>query len=370
MRLVALALVLALVGLVLPLAACATLPESSGAPAVLPNAGAGPFGALTMGQVGLDLIAPNVVTDIRGYGRDIAVVDLDGDPGTFAVAGFVAASVTVNGVDPTNTSPTRVINRYSAADGRSFDDLSTTAVLTADAAWEGDLMAAPSALRVSGEMFLYYAAAGGIGLARGRGDGTSFTKVPGPVLGPAPGTWEAGAVPSSPGVVQLDDGSFRMFYEVALPGSGTAVGEARSADGLAWTRLGTGPALAPTGTAASDAGAAPYDAAAVGGPFPILATSAEGRRILRVYYGAVDATGTKTIGLAARYGDDGPLQRAVGPVFGTASPLGPSEPCVVAFTGFALLFATERSATTDPDPAVAAAVAPATAALPPPSPTR
>jgi len=55
-------------------------------------------------------------------------------------------------------------------------------------------------------------------------------------------------------------------------------------------------------------------------------------------------------------------------VFGTGKPLQPREPCVVAFTGFSLLYATELSATTDKDPAIAVGVAPATAMMPPPMP--
>src|SRR5262249_8840893 len=110
------------------------------------------------------------------------------------------------------------------------------------------------------------------------------------------------------------------------------------------------------------------DDGSVGSPFPMPAVSADGRRILRLYYGARDATGAATIGLAARYGTDGPLERAVAPVFGTSKPLGPREPCVVAFDRFVLRYATEASSTTDSHPAVAVGVAPGTAVLPPPNP--
>jgi len=356
---------LALVALV-ALPACATIPEPPGGETGLPNAGAGPFRALVLGEIGNSRSAPNALTDSHGFARDVAVVDLDGDPSTYAVAGFVAAAVKEGEVEPDRDSPTRAIVRHGALDGRSFDRAAEV-VLTPDAAWEGGVVSGPAVVRVDGDLWLYYAAAGGIGLARGDAQGTTFTKTAGPVLAPAEGGWEAGAAPRSPGVVRLADESFRLFYEVPLPGGGSAIGEARSDDGLTFERLGDAPALAPA-PGATDPDEPPYDGAAVGGPFPILADSGAGEPILRVYYGAVDGEGKRTIGLAARYGAGGPLKRAVAPVFGTGKPLQPSEPCVVTWKGFSLLFATEQSSNSSKDPAIAAALAPATAALPPTDP--
>jgi hypothetical protein len=265
-------------------------------------------------------------------------------------------------MSPTSTSPTRTIVRYSALDGRSFDPQSAQVVLQPDAPWEGNVVAAPSILRSGSDILLYYATPGGIGLAKSS-DGTTFAKVPGPVLGPAAGGWDQGTVPASPGVVKLAEGSFRMFYEVPVSGGGAAIGEAGSADGVAWTRLGTGPALAPS--PGGDAGATPWDSAAAGSPYPMLAVSGDGRPILRLYYGALDVGGLRTIGLAARYGTDGPFDRAAAPVFGANSPLGAREPCVVAFASYSLLYVTQKSAKIAGHPAVAVAVTPATATLSP-----
>jgi hypothetical protein len=354
------------------LSGCATLPEPSGGDQNLPDANAGPFRALVAAEIGNDRSAPNGLDDFRDYGRDIAVLDADGDPSTLAVIGYVAAAVQQGSDAPEPTDPTRSIARYDAADGRSFD-LASEVVLTPDAPWEGGVLASPAAVRMGGEIWLYYAAQGGIGLAKSA-DGHAFTKVPGPVLGPSPGGWERGGVPAAPGVVQLPDGSLRMFYEVAVadggsapkpPESVTVIGEAESADGLTWTRLGSAPALAHS--SGGDAGATPWDSASVGSPYPQLATSAVGRPILRVFYGARDVGGVRTVALAARYGTDGPLQRSESPVFGTSGSLGPREPCVVTFAAFTLLYATEASSSSDTHPAVAVGVAPATAVLPAPT---
>lgn len=348
------------------LSGCATQPEPTGGEVGLPNAGAGPFRALIQGEIGNLRTAPTALSDSRSLARDIAVIDLDGDPDTLGVVAFVAASVKENGEDPGPDSPTRVITRHGALDGRSFDR-SALAVLTADLPWEGGVLAAPAAILVDGEVRLYYAAAGGIGLARGDAEGMAFEKHGDPVLAPQQGGWEAGAAPASPGILRLTDGTYRMFYEVSLPSGGTAIGEARSADGLSFERVGDTPVLLP-GQDLTESGDPPYDSAAVGGPSPILADSGTGEGVIRVYYSATDAAGKRTIGLAARYGDSGPLSRAVAPVFGTSKPLDPREPCVVRFNGFTLLYATQRGSITSADPVVAAGVAPATVTLPPPDP--
>jgi hypothetical protein len=272
-----------------------------------------------------------------------------------------------DGSNPATDAPPHAIVRFHALDGRTFDRRPIT-VLEPGAAWEGGTVGQPAAVRAGGEVRLYYAGKGGIGLARSR-DGATFTRAPGPVLGPVAGTWEGGAVPASPTVVVLPDGSQRMFYEVARPGGASAIGEARSDDGLAWTRVGDGPALAPSAPPA-DGADEPYDDAAVGSPFAMTAVTGEGRAVVRVYYGARDRQGNGVIGLAARYGDDGPLDRATAPVFGAGGTLAPREPCVLATPDFTLLFATERAGkgALEGYPAVAAGVAPATVTLPPPNP--
>ena len=343
------------------LGACATQPEEGGGDANLPNAGAGPFRALRLGEVGHARSAPNVLFDDDSFPRDPAIVDLDGDPATFDVAGYFAAAP--EGSPP--SAPTTMIVRHGALDGRSFDR-SAEVALEAIAPWEGGFVFSLSVLRFQGEIWMYYAAAGGIGLARSA-DGFVFTPEAGPVLGPEAAGWEEGAIPRSPGVALLWDGSLRMFYEVQGQGAGSRIGEARSDDGVVWTRVGDGPALDPSGGPA-DEDLDLFDGASVGAPFPVTAQSATGERILRVYYGAGSQSGRLAIGLAARFGLDGPLDRALSPVFGAGSALGAREPCVVSFKGFSLIFATQRVDTGEEDLAVAAGVAPATAPLPAPNP--
>jgi hypothetical protein len=348
------------------LASCATLPESDG-DGYLPNALAGPFRELARTELGNSRAAPHVLDDDARFSRDPSVVDLDGDPSTLAVAGFFAVTQRPGATPADPLAPPNAIVRHDARDGRSFNRSPVT-VLEPEAPWEGGTVGAPSALLVRGELWLYYAAAGGIGLARSS-DGVAFRREPAPVLAPERGGWERGATPASPGVIALPDGSFRMFYEVPGEGGASSIGEARSADGIRWARAGEGPALAPSPAPFGEGSdEAPYDDAAVGDPAPVLATSATGRRILRVYYAGWSRAGRSVIGLAARVGDEMPFRRAVSPVFGAASTQDPRAPCVTVYPDFALLFATERAGTGQNQsyPAVIAGVAPADAALPPP----
>lgn len=356
------------------LPACASLAGGAGGDVDLPNAAAGPFRALRAGELGNARSAPNALEDDDTSPRDASVIDLDGDPATLDVAGYFAA----NTKDKPAPSPPTTIVRYDAIDARSFDR-SAVVVLDAAQGWEGGVLGSPSALRVGQEIWLYYAAAGGVGLARSS-DGFSFSREAAPVLAPDAGGWEKGATPRSPGVAVLWDGSFRMFYEIdpAMDGR-SVIGEARSDDGITWTRVGDRALLEPStppaeGSADVDP---PYDSGSVGSPFPVVVTSTAGERILRVYYGAegsesMNSAGEmerpRVIGLAARFGEDGPLERAVSPVFGADKSLGPREPCALVYEGFSLLFATQRSSLSAETPAVAVGAAPATASLPPPNP--
>lgn len=347
------------------LSACATVPEPGGGSENLPSAVAGPFRALLQEELGNNRVAPNAVDD-DVFSRDPSVIDVDEDPTTLTVAGYFGAAVAQGGVKPTAEDPTRVILRFGALDGRSFDGAAEV-VLEPTEAWEGGVIGHPSALHVGKEIWLFYAAAGGIGLAKSS-DGHVFTRAPGPVLGPSASGWDHDAIPASPGVVQLPDGSLRLFYEIAKSADSTVIGEASSMDGITWIRKGTGPALAPSalGTDADP----PYDDASVGSPSPVLVPSINGRATLRVYYGARNHLGARVVGLAARYAEDpeSPLQRATAPVFGTTKPLGPAEPWALVYPDFTLLFATQKSSATGAHPAVAVAAAPALATLPPPDP--
>ncbi|MEZ4293705.1 MAG: hypothetical protein R3B70_01925 [Polyangiaceae bacterium] len=342
-------------GLLLVGSGCATLAGAATGDRDLPNAEAGPFRELKKGELGLSLVTPNAADDTKTLSRDVSVIDLDGDPATFAIAGYFAASANGAEVD----EPTIEIRRTVAEDARSFDR-QREVVLQVSEAWEEGTIGGRARSR-DGEVWLFYAGGQGIGLATS-GDGVAFSKhAGGPVLGVASEGWDAGAVPKSPSVVELPGGELAMFYEVTLGDGKSAIGEARSGDGVSWERVGEGPRITP-----GPAGEEAYDDARVGGPCAVAAVTELGRDVLRLYYSAESSAGKRTIGLAARFEDEA-FERAASPVFGAGSSRGPSEPSVIAFDGFTMIFATQSRSNTDESPAVAGGVAPAQAVLPPPA---
>ena len=318
---------------------CATLADPTGDEnAVRPNAQAGPFRGLQASELpAKGPSAPYVLNDGTAHYRQSCAVDLDGT----GKLGRVALYVVADRKEGTG------IYRFVSPDGRSFGRTPdpATPVLVASEAWEGSFVGEPDVHAVDGKLWMLYEAAGGIGLARSD-DGVTFTRAPGPVLGPdASVAWEAGKVPGAPNLLRVSASDFRLFYAV-----NDRIGEARSSDGLSFARSPDGPLLGPLGGSGEDA---PFDSDSVGDPYAVLATSAEGRRITRVYYAGGGTDGRRGIGLAARFGVNGPLTRAIAPVFPITRDA--RAPAVLAFDGFALLYTTERGggrrcSTTRPSP--------------------
>jgi len=247
--------------------------------------------------------------------------------------------------------------RFIAPEARSFtpDPDPARAILVPELDWEGDWVGAPSAHRVGTQVWLLYAAAGGIGLARSS-DGIEFVREPSPVLATDTDVeWEGGLAPNAPSFLQVSDHDFRLYYSV-----NGRIGEARSRDGMTWQRDGDRPLLVPASEFAESS--AP-DEAAVEDPHALLARSMEGRTVTRIYYTAVASDGSSSVGLAARYGTEGPLERAVSPVFVSAR--SPHAPWVLPFDEFALLFVTQQAgATAGLDfPAIAMGVTPPSISL-------
>lgn len=340
-------------------AGCGTLADGGGGDANLPSAQAGPFRPLRDGEIGDLRSEPYAIDDDEEFVRDPFIMDDDGDPSTLGAIVFVARHELAEDEEPDKDAPTNLIQRHTTRDGRTLDR-QPTAVVRAERDWEEGWVGAPSAVQRGGETWLYYAAGQGIGLARGSG-GAQFTPEESPVLVAPTEGWDAGAIPRSPGVTVMPDGSVRLFYEVDH-GDTTKIGEARSDDGVAWTRVGDGPALAPS--------AQGYDAAAVGSPQPTITAAPDGAPRMRLYYAATGGDGTRTIGMAARPGTSGDFRRAVAPVFGLGLPFAPREPSVVHYEDFALLFVTQRAGRNESldFPAIAVGVSPALVTLPPPDP--
>ena len=343
---------------------CATMGSEGVGDLDLPSAGMGPFRKLAAEEV--PGVAPFVLDDRNANYREPAVLA----EGRGALLYVVA---TVNGVD--------VIVRSRALDGRAFFGTTTnvgnrpSVVLGADAAWEGGGVSGPSVMRRGSEIWLYYAAAGGIGLARST-DGLTFQKQSAPVLArDASSAWETNEV-HAPGVYALPDGRIRLLYA-----AGAAIGEAESADGVHFTRLDPnaatreiepvlGPSARPVAGALAPNEKPPFDTATVGDPCVAPRFTPGGRYHVRVLYTGTDDAGVTTVGFAARYGETGMLWRQRLPAY--AVNLKERAPAYLELADEGvpkslLYVAQEHSGLGEKYPAIAAAFAPANLALPPPA---
>jgi hypothetical protein len=337
---------------------CGTLGSPPATGENLPSSGVGPFRPLAADELPSSAAPPFVLDDPAAPYREPSVVSSSDDGSSLAVVLFAVARV--GGRD--------VIVRTSAPDARSFyggaADNETgshprhapAVVLAADRAWEGADLAGPSAVRVGAQLWLYYAGAGGIGLAVSD-DGLAFTKMGvAPVLGPdASADWET-TPPHAPSVALVPDGSWLMLY-----GAGSSIGEATSADGKSWTRVDGGPVLAP---------GEGFDAGQVDDPVVLPRVTPAGRLQIRVLYTGYDAppgapSRGSAIGFAARYGNSGPLSRQAVPVYGgSAHEAAPAlfEPAIGS-----VLYAQQDETSLDPTKpyaAIAAAFAPQGETLP------
>jgi hypothetical protein len=161
-----------------------------------------------------------------------------------------------------------------------------------------------------------------------------------------------------------------------LYAAGSSIGEATSADGVTFTRVDgdpTTPALDPIlsprrGGPAGDAPA--FDSGQVADPCIAPRYTPAGRLQIRVLYTGYDgppgAEGrSSAIGLAARYGLAGPLERAASEVYAVGKH--EAAPGFFEWSTGAMLYVQEDSTAKPLYAAIAAAVSPADGLLPKPT---
>jgi hypothetical protein len=346
----------------LGLAACSTLATQGTIGQNLPSSGVGPFQALSQTQVAPADVAPFVCLEPGQNLSEPTVLPATTDASTVAVLLYAV------GQGPSG----QVIVRSDSDDGISFygdtadESVHPThkppVVLEASLSWEKADLTGPSALRVGSQIWLYYAASGGIGLAQS-GDGLTFRKTGAPVLAPDPSaTWET-TTPHAPTVAVFPDGSWHMLYA-----AGTSIGEAASADGLHWTRTSGNPVLGPSTPVdpktLPPGESPPFDEATVEDPLLVPRVDPTGQLQVRVLYAGyaappTTASRTASIGFAARYGDTGPLSRQVIPVY-VALGSTAAGPAMLEWSGGTMLYVSQLDTTLMPSPlALAAAYDPA-----------
>ncbi len=351
------------------LLSCSTLGSEGEGDRNLPTAGVGPFRKLDGDE--LIGVPPFVFADSFANYREPSVLSLsEKDP---EVALYAVALQRIAG------SQRDVFVRSHASDGRSFygsaGDSGHTPpiVLEPTLPWEAGQIASPSVLGYKGEVWLYYATPAGIALATSS-DGFTFKKRDNPIfVRDTSVAWEADA-PHAPSVALFPDGKFHLFY-----GSGGAIGEAISADGVTFERLDSDQATSaidPVLTPVSDIPASqlptgekpPFDVIRVDHPCVVLRTTVADRlhvRVLYTGYRNTDGVILSAIGFAARYGDRGKLVRNTAPVFSVGKH--EEAPTFFSWQGGAFLYVHHDAGQSNaPYPAVAGAFAPANEKLPKP----
>ncbi|MEM9691134.1 MAG: hypothetical protein AAGA56_01190 [Myxococcota bacterium] len=334
--------------------ACATIASNGGGETALPNAAAGPFREATSRELP-GRAAPFALRNDDEFDRDVSVVDQDNDEATVPAFVFAARTNFSEDVDSDASAPSNAIVRFVAPDGRT-PDRQFTPVYEPTAPWEGEHVGAPAGLWSSRSpvgaplpadaLLLFYEAEGGIGVL------VEGEPVEGPVLAPAESGWDVDQVPRSPAPYIDAAGELRLLYVADLPDGRPAIGEA-VADGTSLVRRAE-PVLQ---------GSEDRDPGGVDGPAAVAATTAIGRDVTYLYYGGIEADGSRSIGLAARFFDGQPFTKAPSPVLRTDDL--PREPWVVRGDGFSVLYVTSDAGTSGSFPGVLVGVAPADISLAP-----
>lgn len=281
---------------------CGSVGERAPAPGLLPHGGVGPFRDLSADETG-------IVGPPDGLARALTPDALDGvaltEAGDLYYAGApLAAAPTPRPADLPETDvhwgafAARRIYRAVGDESPSFQ--AGSVVLMAEAPWEGEALEDPCPLSMpDGRTRLYYAAAGGIGLAEDAGSGFSRVSA-GPLLGRVfEGTAREG-VPGEPSVVVGPGPAYWLYFSV-----GAEIGVARSEDGLSFTDVRRLDLSGPDETTSPEV--------AVASPGAVALTTRAGQRIVRLYFESVRADGSHLIYLAAS--DNGvDFERSVLPV--------------------------------------------------------
>jgi hypothetical protein len=166
---------------------------------------------------------------------------------------------------------------------RGFDE--GTPALTATADWEGGHVEDPwTVVDDDGHARLYYAAAGGLGLAEATTVAGTFVSVGAPVI--------EGEGVRRPSVVRgLDDEGFLMFFERE-----GRIERAHSSDGRTWTQ--DGPVTLPALAARDERDDTEVS---VGSPGVVRARTSAGRSVLRMYYESRRRDGQVLIAMAGSF---------------------------------------------------------------------
>lgn len=282
---------------------------------MLPNSGVGLFRPLEENETGFD--APS------GRFMSLGAVAFDGSTLRDGVFLFGAAALvdTETPQDPNLRSgevdwalfePRRIhVGTSIAVQGYGLGEV----VFRAAEAWEGGWVSQPDLVRTrEGQVRLYYAAAGGIGVAEAADAMGPFNRITrAPVLGGLPpGPGEEPTFPSNPSVVVDRTGRYLLYYEEA-----NDIRLAISDTGLSFERV-TLTFLEPEEPLEPDVLEVARE-----GPSAVLIRTVAKREVVRLYFESIRANGRRYL-MFAGSDDASTFQRSELPVMDEPNLLGPS----------------------------------------------
>ena len=288
-------------------AGCASIGQEGGGADNLPNRGIIPYAMTSAEDLGADTgLLLNWTDDVGGQFTGPHAMAHDG--GTLLFAEWYESE----GDDG-------VIVRAESFDGLHFGQPEVVLEADTQLPWLGGRVGAPSVIRHEGMWFMAFEFGQGsaIGLAWSV-DGRHFIPHEQPLLEPV-GADEAGGI-FSPSVVMIGPNEVRVFYESRSTEGVASLRSARSDDTWQFTRDGL--TLGP-GVGCLDVQGQPeacWDAQGVAQPDVRLATTASGRRVLRLVYVGI-GQGGKRLGFAASWDGTTWSRFALNPTLTEPAPL-------------------------------------------------
>jgi hypothetical protein len=256
------------------LAGCSAIGDPGGSPDGLPHGGTGQFRLLDQEETGIVGSLPGRAVVLRGAVGSAMRVE---SSLFYAGAAQVDEPPTPPEDHPPNEvfdpafGPYRIHRGALREEGTGAFDAGPV-VLEASEAWEGEDLFDPwVVVDEDGGARLYYAAAGGVGLATADSLEGTFQKQPGPVLAEVDG-----ATPRRPSVVRAPGGGFLMYFDLGASRGVGALGVARSSDGVRFE-------VQPLEVLGEDAVEAPFELAR-SNPGAVRVETVTGRVLIRVYY--------------------------------------------------------------------------------------
>ncbi|MBX3250164.1 MAG: hypothetical protein KF901_23500 [Myxococcales bacterium] len=286
---------------------CASLGAEAAFPDPIQTSGVGPFRPLDAAETGLEAAPAGRVlalTGATGGGMRVGERFFHARADALAEPPERDETLPATAVDWARFGPRRI---ERARRGPAQGMMASEVALEAGAAWEGDAVFDPwVVLLEDGRARLYYAAAGGIGLAEAPSVDGVFSRVgDAPLLEGARG----------PTVVEDGDGGWLMYFEQA-----GGIGLATSSDGRDFTVEIAQLVLDRRALAEDDPEELSFHR-----PGAVWATTPADRRVLRLYFEVWKADGTFEATMAASL-DGRELERLEGPVYGGDESTGAPAP--------------------------------------------